>query len=273
LYIGWPLIVVLVAAVIWFARRRGVVIAASIAAIGIVLQLFGPRRHIGGFSFPAPLALLQNHVALTRNILPGRFGIVMWLALAWLIAVAVDEARRRMRGRWTLVPIAAAAACLLPLLPSAQGPALAQSPTPALFATSLRNVIPRGSTLMVAPMANVRNSAAELSQIKSGMRFRQLGGYMLRVNGTDNGPAFSPSSRVLTLLFAVSPSGFAFKGEPNPATLDAARTELRTAGVSWFVVGYSRYAEKRQRALAEQLFGRPPDRRIGGVSMWNCRDL
>jgi hypothetical protein len=273
LYIGWPLIVVLIAAVVCFARRRGVLIAAGIAVIGIVLQLFGARRHIGGFSFPAPLALLQDHVAITRNILPGRFAIVMWLPLAWLIAVAVDEARRRLRGRWTLVPIAAAAACLLPLLPSAQGPALAQSRTPEFFATSLRDVVPRGSTVMIAPMATVRNSAAELWQIKSGMRFRQLGGYMLRVTGTNNGPSFSPPSRVLTILFGISRYGLAFKGEPSTATLDAARAELRAANTSLFIVGYSRHAEKKQLALAEQLFGRPPDRRIGGVSIWNCRDV
>jgi hypothetical protein len=271
LYVGWPLLVALLVATAWLARRRGMLIGAGIAAVGIVLQLFGARRHIGGLSLPAPLALLQARVAITRNILPGRFAIVMWLAIAWLVAVAADEARRRVRGRWTIAPIVVAGACLLPLLPSAEGPALAQSATPRLFASSMRDTIARGSTVMIAPMATVRNSVAELWQIETGMRFRQLGGYMLRIDGPRDGPSFSPSARTLTALFGINPGGRPFPGEPTTAMLDAARAELRVAHVSTFVVGYSRYAEKKQLALAEQLFGRPPDRRVGGVSMWNCR--
>jgi len=50
--------------------------------------------------------------------------------------------------------------------------------------------------------------------------------------------------------------------------LDAARAELLAAGVTLFMVGYSRYGEPKQLLLAEQLLGRPPDRRIGGVSIW-----
>jgi hypothetical protein len=167
------------------------------------------------------------------------------------------------------VPLLVAAACLLPLVPGPEPPASRLALTPPLFKTSLRTTIPKGSVVMLAPMASIGNSAAELWQIRSGMRFRQLGGYMLHAVGPNGAPSYYPSARMLTRLFRIYPKRHRpYQGEVTTAMLDAARRELRDAHVSMVMVGYSRYGEPRHLTIAERLLDRPPDRRIGGVAIW-----
>ena len=120
---------------------------------------------------------------------------------------------------------------------------------------------------MIAPMATVTHSAAELWQIKSGMRFRQVGGYML--HPTAGEPNFGPSEPTLTTLFSIDLRGRAFAGVPTAAQLEEARNELANTGAQFFLVGYSRRDEAVQLELAERLLGRSPDRRVGGVSIWD----
>jgi hypothetical protein len=50
--------------------------------------------------------------------------------------------------------------------------------------------------------------------------------------------------------------------EPEPAR------PRRSTGTKMFIVGPSRFGEPRQLQIAERLFGRPPDRVEGGVSVW-----
>jgi hypothetical protein len=172
-----------------------VVIAAGTIVIAALLQLGGRRLVIGGVHVRAPLGLLQDGVALTRDILPGRFAIAMWIPIAWLFAVAIDEALRRARGNWRLATFALAIVCLVPLLPANQAPINAPDPIPKLFTTSLRNTIPKGSTVMLAPMATVGYNAAQLWQIEAKMRFRQVGGYALHAIGPDGSPSYYPYRR------------------------------------------------------------------------------
>ena len=120
---------------------------------------------------------------------------------------------------------------------------------------------------MIAPMATVTHSVAELWQIKSGMRFRQLGGYML--HPTDGEPSFCPTVQTLTSLFGLDWEGRAFAGTPTATQLEQAREELTNAGAQFFIVGYSTRAEAAQLTLAEQLLDRRADRRVGDVYIWN----
>jgi hypothetical protein len=123
---------------------------------------------------------------------------------------------------------------------------------------------------MVAPMATAGNDAAELWQVRSGMRFRQLGGYMVHAVGAQRTPSYGPSEQALTALFGIDlTSDRPYKGELTPAILDAARAELRASGASMLIVGYSRLGVTRQVAIAEQLLGRPADRLIGDTSIWD----
>ncbi len=288
LYIGWPLLVLLAVTCVVLRRRRGVIIAATVAIVAVALQMHGTRWNVAGHSVRAPLAVLQGHLKITQHILPGRFAIDMWLPIAWIVAVAVDTAMSNVLARWptpasrvmfasrpvtwAIVPPIVAIACLVPLLPAAQSPTTRLAHTPALFESTslLRRTVPRGATVMVAPMATVANAAADLWQVESDMRFRQLGGYMLHAVGSNGSPSYYPAAENLTRLFAIDgTTRKPYAREPTPTMLDAARAELRAARASLFMVGYARYGEPRLLALARQLLGRPPDRVVGGVAIWS----
>lgn len=270
LYIGWPLLALLAVSAVLFFRRRGVLIAVAALAVAIDFQMYGTRRHLFGHSFPTPFNLLQTHVEVTSHILPGRFAVVMWLAIAWLVAVALDELIARVHGRRAVAAVIVALACLVPLVPASAERTPRLAVTPALFRTDLRRTIPDGATVMVAPMATAGNDAAELWQVRSGMRFRQLGGYMVHAVGARRTPSYGPSAQALTALFGIDlTSDRPYKGELTPAILDAARAELRASGASMLIVGYSRLGVTRQVAIAEQLLGRPADRRLGDTSIWD----
>jgi hypothetical protein len=276
LYIGWPLLLLLAAASVALWRRRGVIVAAVVGVVAVALQMYGTRWHFAGHSVRAPLAILQDHVKLTQDILPGRFAILMWLAIAWILAVAVDAAvsyvSARWPARWTIVPPIVAIACLLPLLPGPQSPTTHLATTPRLFTSTsmLRRTIPAGATVLIAPVATVANAAAELWQVEADMRFRQLGGYMLHAVGTDGTPSYYPAARTLTILFGINrTTQQPYAGNPTPAMLTSARAELRAAHASLFMVGYSPRGEARLLALALLLFDRPPDRTVGGVTIWS----
>jgi hypothetical protein len=122
---------------------------------------------------------------------------------------------------------------------------------------------------MVAPMADVGDNSAQLWQTASGMQFRQLGGYAIRAAPKGGKATFLPDQRVLTLLFAINPNTFRpYHGRVTPALIAGARAELAATGTKMFIVGPSRFGEPRQLEIAQQIFGRPPDRVEGGVSIW-----
>jgi hypothetical protein len=269
LYVGWPLIALLVVATFVLFRRRGVLVAAAAIVVAADFQMYRTRWHFVGNSFPTPLNFLQTHVEVTSHILPPRFALVMWLAIAWLLAVAVDSAITRMPNRRASVPIVIAALCLVPLLPGPAESAAHLAPTPALFDAANRGAIPEGSIVMIAPMATVANNSAELWQVNANMRFRQVGGHALHAVGPDGAPSYFPAATALTMLFGIDiTSNRAYKGEPTLADLAYARSELRASHATMFIVGYSS-GEARHVQLAEQLLGRPADRRIGGTSIWD----
>ena len=271
LYMGVPLLVLLAATVL-FVRRPGVRIAAVTVVVAASLQIYGTHWSIAGLRVRSPRTLLQDAIALTRDILPGRFAIAMWIAIAWLFAVALDTAMKRAGGNWRSVVVVVAVVCLVPLLPAPQEPVTAPGPVPKLFTTSLRETIPAGATVMLAPMATVGYNAAQLWQIESGMRFRQVGGYALHAVGPDGQPSYYPYPKTLRRLFMIN----VFTGRPydrpvSRAMLATARRELTETRASLFLVGPSPTGTARHLRLAELLLGRPPDRTVGGVAIWDLR--
>ena len=270
MYLGWPLLIALVVATVFLFRHRGVLIAAGIVIVAAAFQIYGSHWHLGGVSVRSPLGLLQDGVALTRHILPGRFAIAMWLAIVWLFAVGLDEALTRTHGRRHTVAVVAAVACLIPLLPAPQDQVRAPDPIPKLFTTSLRDTIPVGATVMIAPMATVGYNAAQLWQIRSGMRFRQVGGYALHAFGPHGRPSYYPYPKTLRRLFMISYlSNRPYERPVSRAELATARRELKKTHASMFLVGPSPTGTARHLRLAKLLLRRPPDRTVGGVAIWD----
>ena len=209
-------------------KRPGVLIAAATIGIAIALQMYGSHWHLAGVSVRSPLGFLQDRIALTRDILPGRFAIAMWIAVAWLFAVALDQALRRTTGNWRVAAIVAAVVCLVAAAPREPGAG------PRARRRSRRCSRPRcatrsrrDATVMLAPMAAVGFNVAQLWQIKAKMRFRQVGGYALHTIGPDGAPSYYPYPKTLTRLFMIKYA----TGQPYEQAGDAPPSSRRP-GVS-----------------------------------------
>ncbi len=251
LYVGWALLAVLACLVIVLRRRPGVVPAALLAVAFVVLSL-GPRVHLAKHRYGAPLPwgiVTDLHVPGLQNVLPVRFALAMWLAVAFLVAVGVQWSLTR--SRWQRVGLTGLLLlALLPLLPG-----LEPAGVPVQGAPAALSAVPAGSTVMVAPMAIPFADSALLWQVETGLRFRQLGSYAL-IPGPGHRGGFYPVSRVLARLFALR-HGRVYSGPLTAHLRAAALAELRASGATLFVA-----VDPRQDALARWLLGQPgrPDR-------------
>jgi hypothetical protein len=93
-YIGLPLLV-FIALTLYFARRRGVTWVALAAAVGAGLLSLGPTLHALGHVSPLPMPDdILKHFPTLHNLLPDRFAGTMWLGVALLVAIGLDELKR-----------------------------------------------------------------------------------------------------------------------------------------------------------------------------------
>ena len=121
LYLGLPLVVVLVSFAIFLRQRRAILFAGSLALIAFVLSL-GSRLRVDGHetSFPLPFVVL-THLPFVGGFTPSRFSLYTALFVAAMFAIGLDELWRRMRRagrppglspRWKIVASAGALAAL-----------------------------------------------------------------------------------------------------------------------------------------------------------------
>lgn len=269
-YVGWPLLVLVIAAVL-FIRRRGIGIAAAAIVASVIFQMHGKHWTFVGMRIPSPVQFMYEHVRAAGNLVPPRFSLLMWFAVAWILAVTVDEATIRLRVH-RVMPILAAAACLIPLLPGPMPATDHVIATPPFFTSKLRDAIPNGSIVMVAPIPTPTTDMAQFWQSEADMRFRQFGGYMIHPARGTGAATFYADDTTLTRLFELG-GWFStpYAGDVTPALIREARAELEEAKVTMLVVGPSPYGEKRHLQIAEALLGRPPDHVTGGVAVWDLR--
>ena len=123
-YLGWPLIVVLIAAAIFFWRQLTVRVTAVTVAVLELFSLGSQPVVFHGIHYPAallPWYWLQNFPALS-SALPDRLSILADGAAGAALAFSLDLARSRAprAGRWRHGAMAAtgiAVIAVLPLIP------------------------------------------------------------------------------------------------------------------------------------------------------------
>ncbi len=122
-YLGWPLLVVLIVAAVWFWRDPRVRAAAVTWAVLEVFSLGAESRAYLGVHFPGgllPWHWLQG-MPLLGPILPDRFAVLADGAAAAVLAFSLDRARsavpQRADWRRRSLPVAVAALAALPLIP------------------------------------------------------------------------------------------------------------------------------------------------------------
>lgn len=208
-YLGWPLLVVLVAAAFWFWRDARVRAAAVTWAVLELCALGASTSPVAGVRYPGwllPWHWLQSLPGLAE-VMPDRLSILADGAAAAVLAFSLDLVRSRVPhaagwGRRALAAVAMLA--VLPLLPLPYHPAVI-SPVPAGWqATFTRLRLPRQARVLVVPLPYSFQTLAMRWQAETGEPGSLVGGYLLgpgpgKVSMFSPGPTI-PAARYLDRL-------------------------------------------------------------------------
>jgi hypothetical protein len=178
-YLGWPLIIVLIVAAIWFWRYLNVRAAAVTCAVLELCDLGGGPLTIHGFRLSGsflPYHWLQGLPAMPQ-VLPDRFCILGAGAAGAVLAFSLDRARllprprlpARPRQDWRRgVPAAVAVLAVLPLIPLPyQASRVAPVPAGWQAAFSRLRLAPDAPVLVI-PVASEANTRAMRWQADTG---------------------------------------------------------------------------------------------------------
>ena len=199
-YLGWPLLIVLVAAAGWL-RRRPMIRALAITWVVVDVFSLGGTLLMSGHehaSVKLPWYWLQG-LPLLDSVLPDRFSLVADGAAAALLALAVDFAEpawRQRLMRWEFRPgsrlpklaagrrplaavMCVAALAVLPLVPRPL-PVSATIPLPPGWTTVFRDLkLPSSATVLVVPIPLATFTEPLRWQADSGSPGSLVGGYFM----------------------------------------------------------------------------------------------
>jgi hypothetical protein len=261
-YIGLPLLVVLGWVVIARRRDRRVVVAAATGLVMLILSL-GPQLHVGAESWHVPMPWLPiGSLPLLEHALPARLTLYMWLAVATLVAVAVDRAVA-LDGRRGALQLAAIGLALVFILPA---PASSSTTSvPAFFAAWTQQGIADDDIVLVAPwFTNGAGADPMLWAAVAQAQPRMYEGYVF-VPGADGRPRYGPPPGALAQLM-IDVQDHGVEVVLSAADRAGAMQELSDNHISAVIVGTLRYRTEMVD-LFTQLLGRPPIE-SGGVALW-----
>jgi hypothetical protein len=273
LYLGLPLLVLLIAGAIALWRRPVMRVAALTTVAAFVMSL-GSRLTVGHWvwtAVPLPAAVL-THIPVLDNTIAARYSLYVMLGAAVIFALTVEALRERLRRdrRWPArAPAAACAAlaglALLPLVPA--WPYWTQiTQVPRYFSSSLVTAIPPESVAVLYPFPASGDAIPMLAQVAAGMRFKSPGGrFVIPAPGTTGTPATDQQTLTGQTLTRLADGQV-------PALTPGLRQALRDQLRSWHVRAVLVQPAGARPALVmpffEWLLGRPPDARSGGISAW-----
>jgi hypothetical protein len=279
LYIGLPLLVVLIAGAVAL-RHRPVMKVAALTTIAAFILSLGSRLTIGRYvwtAVPLPEAAL-THIPILDNTIAARYSLYVMLGAAVMFALTIEALRDCLRrgrpyqdGRWPAPAagaVCAALACLalLPLVPAwPYGARVAQ--VPRYFSSDLVTAVPQGSVAVLYPFPASGDAIPMLWQVAADMRFKSPGGrFVIPAPGSVGTPA-SDRQTIVGQTFSQ------LAGGQLPALTPALRLALRAQLRSWDVRAVLVEATGQRPALVlpffEWLLGRPPDARSGGINAWH----
>jgi hypothetical protein len=260
-YLGWPLLVVAIAAAVRFWRDPMVRLAAVTFALLELLSLGAAAVTFHGIRYPA--ALLPWHwlqgMPVLADALPDRLSILADGAVAALLAFALDRARGRA---WRPAGYVAAAAVVLAILPLVPLPLSAAkvSPAPAGWQQAFARLgLASGAQVLVIP--DLRNGMGW--QAETGVPGSMVGGGAV-IAPDRSGQATSyiynrrPTVEYLEALYAGSPGGHA-----------PSQTQLRADLAYWHpaaIVAVTLATSRLGRYLTAE-FG-PPTIEVGDMLAW-----
>jgi hypothetical protein len=213
LYLGPPLIVVLLGFVVFFRRRKEIVFAGVMALIAYVLSL-GPRLWVNGHetSIPLPFVVFE-HLPAVEGFWPGRFALFTVMFVAGMFAIGIEELWNRLSrsrqlrlsrgwsvvGRIVIVGVVVGAVAV-PLIPRST-PGKSPTRIPTFFTSTALNSVPPGSAVLAYPYPDATltaplsgfSASVMLYEAAAGMRFKLIGGYGWFPSPTGHNGTSSPA--------------------------------------------------------------------------------
>ena len=262
-YIGLPLLILLVAFVATHWRDIRVRTAAIVAGVALIFSL-GPTLHIGGQSTGWPLPWWPlAHLPLAEDALPARFSLYMWLAIAVLLAVAVEAALRAQTWRRTTAGLASIAVSLAAIAPAGLG--VWQADTPTFFQRYSQHGIAESSVVLIAPFFRDGAGASPMlwaAVAGGGVRMPEAYAFIPAPDGT---PMYGPQANDLSqIMEQIQDTGVVIVAR-GPER-NAVAGDLRRLQIQDIIVGPM---DKRGQMVAffTDLMGRAP-RNVDGVQWW-----
>jgi len=206
-YLGIPLLLVLIVAVVWLWRVPLMRWAAGLGVVAFVFSM-GSKLRVDGHLTPLRLPFdVIARVPLLKGATAARYAMIEWFFVALMVGIAACELYRSVSARLTsrsqpsfvrIVPGAAVAAvaafALVPLVPS--WPYLESPvPLPTLAVGSQLRSLPAGQVVVGYPFPSM-NTSLMVIQAQDKMRFRLVGGSLIQPasNGQNLYSAAPPST-------------------------------------------------------------------------------
>jgi hypothetical protein len=264
-FLGWPLLLVAVACVLWLIRRP-LVMACAAAGLLMAWLSLGPRLVINGdrTDIPGPYAALVG-VPVVDGALPMRFALALLPLVATVLVLAVDQARRSAwRPARLLVPGTVAVA-LLPIFP-APLPTEARPPLPEFISGGhWRECVKPGGVMVPVPLPTPPEPWAMRWAAAADAEFGLPEGFFIGPYGSRGRASMGTYKRDISVLLAgVARDG----GRPGIGELQrrVAREDLAFWGASCVVLADDAPHREDLQATLEALFG--PGTRIADAWTW-----
>lgn len=248
-YLGWPVVAVLVVGLVITCRQDPWMRVAAGSAVVLV----------GLCMFP-----LLATIPAVQSVLPARYSFALYFVIAWMFARWFDHCQvGRLTDFRSLRPLALCASAamigaLVSLAPAQVGSYPLPEPTAFFGSTWQRDHLPGGTAVLFLPAGDAR---VMYDQQRADFSFLQPGGYALLPPGSsaNSGPA--------KLLIQLSDQ-VKYGPVTDVMQLASARLALGSLSLRAVVVSHGVVEAAGLMDLATDLMQRPPDYDNDGVSVW-----
>lgn len=262
-YLGLPLIIVVIAVLIW-QRRSPVTTSIGVTFILMAWLSLGPTVTIQGEQTQLPsLYAHLNNVPVINAALPTRYALVLIPLMGVLLAYAIDAASRMSGFVRVAVPVAVIAA-LLPSMPVPLA-ATSRAPVPAFITSGAwRQCVPDGGVMVLVPAPDPRQPDLMRWAATANAAFAIPEGFFIGPYAAGGRSSLGiyprPTSELLTRVAASGEVPVINDGDRDQARADLAYWEADCVALA--PVGN----EPALRATLEQLFG--PGQPIADTWTW-----
>lgn len=283
-FFGWPLVILIVALVLWMRRS---VAAVGLATAGLVFAIMslGPRLSFEGHKthIAMPWHLVSN-VPVLSAVVPTRWALAITPVIGVLLALGVDRAVELARQHPTYsrqIRLAAALPLVMALLPVAPTPLGTRQlrPTPEFITSGAwRQYTDGGRSVVTLPMPGGTYPDPLRWAAYTGLDIRIPRGYFL---GPKNDPKKpndrtaifgAPARPTSKLLDTIRREGEIPKITPERRAQAIEDLRYWRAGVVVLAPQSPQKTQELYRRAMSDLIGLEPES-VGGVWIWDVRPL